>query len=210
MMCSKGCGRPAKVRGMCKSHYSSDRKHRELLGLWMHRTASIGVTRRLRALNALGYSQDDLAARLGVHYSWVCKLMSTERAQVNKVNPDTVTRVTDLYNQLSMTPGPSERARRAARIKGWAPPLAWDDDTIDDPNAQPDGQLHRSDRKTVPFTEEYLELRSLGYNDLQIVRKWSIKPESLLRQLNRYDIPPSPALVTLAASRKYQRSKAAS
>ena len=207
MMCSRGCGRPAKVRGMCKSHYSADRKRRELLGQWIPRTASIGVTRRLRALNALGYSQQDLADRLGAHYSWICKLMSNGRAQVN---PDTVTRIADLYNQLSMTPGSSERARRAARIKGWAPPLAWDDDTIDDPHAQPDGQIRRTDRKTVPFTEEYLELRSLGYNDLQIVRKWSIKPESLLRQLNRYEIPPSPALVTLASSRKYHRSKTAS
>ena len=207
MMCSRGCGRPAKVRGMCKSHYAADRKRRELLGQWIPRTASVGVTRRLRALNALGYSQQDLADRLGTHYSWICKLMSNSRQQVN---PDTVTRIADLYNQLSMTPGPSERARRAARIKGWAPPLAWDDDTIDNPDATPDGQPHRGDRTTVPFTEEYLELRSLGYNDLQILGKWSIKPESLLRQLNRYDIPPSAALVTLACSRKYHRSKTAS
>jgi len=29
-------------------------------------------------------------------------------------------------------------ATRRAAARGWAPPLAWDDDTIDDPNATPD------------------------------------------------------------------------
>lgn len=46
-----------------------------------------------------------------------------------------------LYDRLSMTPAPASRgatrARNDARRKGWFPPLAWDDDTIDDPVAVP-------------------------------------------------------------------------
>lgn len=204
MMCSKGCGRPAKVRGMCKSHYTSERKRQEILGQWKPRTNPIGTTRRLQALVALGYSQRHLADLLSSHQSWVSKLLDNER---NHVNAGTAQRIADLYNRISMTPGPCDRARRAAQIKGWAPPLAWDEDAIDDPRAQADTSRPR---KWIPFSERYAEMRDLGYNDLQIIRRWNIKPESLLRQLNRYEIEPSADLVKLATSLKYERAKTAS
>ncbi|WP_295694431.1 hypothetical protein, partial [Lapillicoccus sp.] len=46
--------------------------------------------------------------------------------------------VRQVYDRLSMTPGPSPTARARAAARGYAPPLAWDDDTIDDPRALPD------------------------------------------------------------------------
>jgi hypothetical protein len=46
-----------------------------------------------------------------------------------------------IYDKVSMIPCEDPTAGRVARQakkKGWAPPLAWDDDTIDDPKAKPD------------------------------------------------------------------------
>jgi WhiB family redox-sensing transcriptional regulator len=45
------------------------------------------------------------------------------------------------------------------------------------------------------FLDRFLELRELGYNDLQIVNRLRLKPESLLRQMQRHGIQASPALV---------------
>lgn len=61
-----------------------------------------------------------------------------------KVHRTTAQRIRELYNRLSMTPGPSPRCAARARGRGWYPPLAWDDDTIDDPDAKPLGMAKRS------------------------------------------------------------------
>lgn len=92
-----------------------------------------GTRRRLRALACNGWTNDLLAARLGVSGSAVRAWTYNER-----VRRSTVARVAALYDQLWDQPGASSRtAARAARA-GWAPPLAWDDDTIDDPASRPD------------------------------------------------------------------------
>ncbi|WP_329123945.1 hypothetical protein [Streptomyces sp. NBC_01353] len=41
------------------------------------------------------------------------------------------------YEALSMRTGTSAKTRLRAQRSGWAPPLAWDDDTIDDPHGVP-------------------------------------------------------------------------
>jgi WhiB family redox-sensing transcriptional regulator len=50
-------------------------------------------------------------------------------------------------------------------------------------------------RRPAPFLDRFLELRELGYNDLQIVHRLGLKPESLLRQMQRPGIKASPALI---------------
>jgi hypothetical protein len=79
--------------------------------------------------------------------------------------------------------------------------LAWDEDTIDNPAAKPD----LGTRQPVSFGERYSELRELGFNDLQILGKFKIKAESLVRQIERYGFKASPELVSLACSRKHHR-----
>jgi hypothetical protein len=55
----------------------------------------------------------------------------------SRVHRGTAGQVARVYDELAMTPGPSTRARDAAARRGWVPPLAWDDDEIDDPQARP-------------------------------------------------------------------------
>lgn len=99
-----------------------------------------GTVRRLRALNTLGWTLNDLADRLGLGAARVSQLTAGRHTTVHH---DTYTAVTALYAQLSMsvpTHHPAwllARTRKVAAGKGWAPPLAWDDAALDDPAGRP-------------------------------------------------------------------------
>jgi hypothetical protein len=101
-----------------------------------------GTRRRIQALVCIGYSQAVLAGRLGVtpsNFNWTF----LNAASVRK---STAEAVKVLYDELSMKPPvPTtkgerisvNRALRHSTYMMWLPPLAWDDDTIDDPFAEP-------------------------------------------------------------------------
>jgi transcriptional regulator with XRE-family HTH domain len=109
--------------------------------------------RRLQALVARGYSQAVLARRLGILRS------NFSQITAGQVTAATERDVAGLYDQLWNVP-PDEsthrsrisasRARNYARARGWVPPLAWDDDRIADPGAQPAADWRRPAR--VPLT----------------------------------------------------------
>jgi hypothetical protein len=91
----------------------------------------LGVLRRLQALLAMGWPHDDLDVRTGLDTEG---LLFRGHGWVPAHVYDVVDRV---YNMLSMTPGPCPRTRDIARDAGYTPPLAWDDDTIDNPAVLP-------------------------------------------------------------------------
>jgi len=162
------------------------------------RLDACGTIRRLQALVAIGWSQTMLCEELGWWDGNATRLFLGKQVWVTA---STARKVAQLYDRKSMTAGPNQSARDRAKRKRWAPPLAWDDDLIDDPNAHPDlGQ-----KQTVKFDERFLELRELGYSDLQIVNRLNIQPQSLLRQLVRYHIKPDPELVTEAGRIKHRK-----
>lgn len=92
-----------------------------------------GTARRLQALVAIGYTQRFLADRLGVLEANMPPIVNGQRL----VSAGVARRVAGLFDELQLTPGPSVRARNTATRRGWVSPLAWDEDTIDDPDAQP-------------------------------------------------------------------------
>lgn len=91
-----------------------------------------GTHRRLQALAAIGWATRPLAAKVGVTPTAIKQWMRRELVQ-----PKTAARVAELYDELWNQPGPSVKGRAHARRMGWPSPLAWDDDTIDDPAARP-------------------------------------------------------------------------
>ena len=97
-----------------------------------------GTRRRFRALVALGWPARTMSARLGLSSRTTWTLTREDKRPVIARTRDAVLR---LYDELSLTIPPrsaaSTRARRLALERGWAPPLAWDDDSIDDPAARP-------------------------------------------------------------------------
>ena len=99
-------------------------------------TDPTGTVRRLQALAAEGWTLADLADLLGVTRSGVHMLRSDPPARMLTA---TAERVRAVYEQLG--PPDLTPARRVARARalrrGWAPPLAWDDDDLDNPAATP-------------------------------------------------------------------------
>lgn len=158
-----------KVRPMFGHHLAAD-------GALVDATGSI---RRVRALSAIGYPSRAQCAAMGVAEGNLSPLFAGTRTAVCAAK---ARRIELAYDQLSGTPGPSARTRRHAAAKGWAPPLAWDENTIDDPNAEPDvGEATRA-----TFVEKYSELRDLGYiDDSAIAQKLGMTDGALERQLHR-------------------------
>ena len=92
-----------------------------------------GTARRLQGLVALGWTNRELSNRLGVHEAnFGNALYGTRQPTAGFAR-----KVAALFNELQLTPGPSVRARLRAQRNGWVPPLAWDEDSIDDPAAVP-------------------------------------------------------------------------
>jgi len=156
------------------------------------RVDATGTTRRLRALVAIGYTQAYLCRAIGVTPTNGSPLFIGSRTQVLR---STAEAVTSVYNALSMRPGPSASARNRAATLNWAPPLAWDEETIDLPGAT----AERGDTERVGFAERFLEMRELDYSDLVIADRWNMRPESLLRQLQRHGITPQIELANQAS-----------
>jgi AraC-like DNA-binding protein len=99
-----------------------------------------GTLRRVQALETLGWSKPRIAAELGqTDNNFKMRLRS------RTVSARMARRVAAVYDRLwtqrpedhGVQPYVAERVRRHAAQNGFAGPLAWDDDTIDDPKAEP-------------------------------------------------------------------------
>lgn len=104
-----------------------------------------GTRRRLQALGTLGWSVANLATHLECSAAMVSRLRRAKHVSVGNARA-----VRAVYEQLSMHPAPNAPShnltREQARSQGWHSPLAWDDDTIDAPTAQPAGDSEASRR----------------------------------------------------------------
>jgi len=103
------------------------------------RRGACGTRRRLQALVALGHSPANLGGELGISQPRMRRLL---RGQAHTVSSATHGKVCQLYsriwNQLPAERTARERtvadaARHLARTANWPPPMALDDDRIDDP-----------------------------------------------------------------------------
>lgn len=97
-----------------------------------------GTQRRLQALVAIGWTQTELGARIGMTVQNMGILMHGDSVMIEA---RTVRAVLALYDDLWDKPKDgdfaSRVARRSAEKYGWVSPLAWDDDDIDDPRKEP-------------------------------------------------------------------------
>ena len=99
-----------------------------------------GSRRRVQALITLGWTQVFLREKAGVSKAAFHRVLTNSR-----ITADLARRVVVLYDELwKRRPYPTEvlavsaeRARQQAAAAGFLGPLAWDDDTIDNPAAEP-------------------------------------------------------------------------
>ncbi|MBF9523073.1 hypothetical protein [Mycobacteroides chelonae] len=135
---------------------------------------STGTVRRVRALVAIGWPQTHIAERAGLTSRRLSQLMRQPMIHARNANL-----VTDTFNALHMTPGPCGPIRKTAQRRGWVPPLAWDEDTIDDPNATPD----LGGKST--WMQIYEDHQWVHGDDNKIAEAMGIQLESVKRQLER-------------------------
>lgn len=138
-----------------------------------------GTRRRLQALAAIGWSAPALAARSTVTSTMISYLRQPSTGPL--VRRDIAAVVTALYDRWSGTPGPCGRVRGAARHNRYAPPLAWDDDAIDDPAASPVTVLET--RRDVAAEARFLA--SFGESLEHIAAQLGVLPTSVERAVYR-------------------------
>lgn len=143
------------VRGQAPSQRVRPATQAKILAVTLHLAGGTvvdgtGTRRRLQALVAVGWSQSKLAHRLGILPGNLGKVIHGHQPGVATA---TAAKVAALYDQLWDSPAPTAtrwdrtaraNALRTARTHHWAPPLAYDDDTIDDPAAAPTGHTLRA------------------------------------------------------------------
>lgn len=123
---------------------------------------AVGARRRIQALLAMGWPHRTITE----HMTGVGQISAVALHQRGKwIARATHDAVVAAYDALSMTPGPSEVSRRRAARLGYAPPLAWDDETIDDPAAQPNtGAVVRKAGRPGIDLDEWVRLVRCGEN----------------------------------------------
>ncbi|MEU4576644.1 hypothetical protein [Nonomuraea sp. NPDC023979] len=134
-----------------------------------------GTRRRLQALVTIGWSQAKLAERIGWTPGNFGSLIGD-----SPVTAASARLVRDLYDRLWNQAPPEDhhrdkiaasRARHYAARRGWAPPLAWDDDEIDDPAASPD------------LGAQTPRMQALAENAEELITRFGCTPEAAAQRL---------------------------
>lgn len=137
----------------------------------------VGSTRRIQALMALGWRHQDITAAMRI--ATRSQLVLHQPGQyITRATRDAILRA---YDELSMRRGPSEKTRQRAIASGYAPPLAWDDDTIDDPYAVPEGAGYT----TGPVIEKILELEQMGLRRDHIADRLGVTRDAVDMAISR-------------------------
>lgn len=204
--CSKECrcGTDAGYNAGCSCERclrAHARNHKKLRCIPNPHVDATGARRRIQALARLGWSTAELSRRLGKHRSYLLKVLRNKQLE-----PTTVLTVMRLYDELSMTWCTSPTAGRtaaAARRRGWHPPLAWDDSTIDDPSARPAAYVTGRGIDPVVIdrvmTGEW-RLPTTREERAEVIRRWREEDRGSLQELARrtgwkperyYDVTPA-------------------
>jgi hypothetical protein len=168
-------------------------------------TDATGTRRRAQALVTRGFPQRFIAGRLGMEPTNFSKTLRTPRVAVS-----TARRMLALYDELwDRDPAefeiPSrsiEYARRVAEHRGWAPPGAWDDASIDDPSAVPDLGAQMPLPLAVAENVEFI-IRTTGVENRDVIAERLrmsraaldqnlARAKALRRDPGADDAPPSP------------------
>lgn len=153
-----------------------------------------GTARRLQALVALGWSHSRLAVRLGILPTNLGPTIHGTR----RATAATERAVRELYAELwNQEPTAANRweqtgitsAKRYAVRHRWVPPMAWDDDTIDDPEATPfvDEFRERKQRPAIEVVEDLEFLLDQGVTRRQIPARLGLTDSGIDNACRRAD-----------------------
>ena len=92
----------------------------------------VGAVRRIQALQAIGHPAREIAASAGLTEREIYFIVNQKGRWISQAR---WVAVATAYAELSMTPGCSAKAQAIAAGAGYPPPLAGDDEDLDDPSA---------------------------------------------------------------------------
>jgi hypothetical protein len=95
---------------------------------------AVGAQRRVGALRCMGWGTREINAWARAAGLVLDVKRLPRRRQVTRATHEAVCAA---YEALWRSAGPNDQVRRRAPGEGHHPPMAWDDDTIDNPSAQP-------------------------------------------------------------------------
>jgi hypothetical protein len=180
------------------------------------KVAATGTHRRIQALVAAGYPLAEIARQLGKDPRGFGRLL--EQPTVVKSTAESVQR---LYQQIWDQPPPqdgfrpqtrAEQARRLADRRGWAPPLAWDDEDLDRPEGRPaEGwqrkSLRGSARAAVLSEDAFWLMRQLGLTREQAAERMGVRLDILNRAISQARREAAPAAEQEQAEHCEQRAR---
>lgn len=154
-----------------------------LLACPMPPWTGVGISRRIRGLVALGWTQVAISEQSGIHVARLNRLALTPPSFCF---PRVAEAVIAATRALALRVPPDDRRSRYARSvaarNGWHPLLAWDD--IDDPEAKPKGVRTRTG-SWGGTRASVVELDAAGWTRDAIAARLGIAPGSVTTALIR-------------------------
>lgn len=145
---------------------------------------AFGTVRRVRALQALGWTVAQIAEAGGVGYDTVRNVILGRSSRVYRSTADALACA---FEQMSMQPAPdclsARRARAMAARRDWAAPLAWDD--IDDPNESPAINMRAAGDRQTARGEDFAWLIANGESEEQAAARLGARLDYLRLTLRR-------------------------
>lgn len=180
------------LRGIGSQKFVHDRTAKRVLGVCPEVLADglpctvvdgVGSARRVQGLVAMGFSYAAIADESGVGVSTLGTCARGRRVTVGVAR-----RIADAFDRMQVLPPPvggcALRNRRYAVKRGWVPPFAWDEDSIDVPGAVPVlGVVGRDD-----WFGTLQELRGLGLSDREAAVRLGLKWDTLHTRLRRREL----------------------
>lgn len=152
-------------------------------------TNPTGTLRRIQALYAIGWNAAAIAEAAGWTSNQILRLL-TPAQQGKAIRRQTRDRIAVAYDKLWDQTPPAGRERtkalRRAGREGWALPMEWDDDTIDDSRHVP-RTLARRTRLTVDeeLVARVWRLRAQGWTDQAIADEVGYRTASAVCKLRQ-------------------------
>lgn len=150
---------------------------------------TIGATRRVRALQRLGYSVERITAEAGVNHDTILDAREERVFIARRVRAS----IAAAYDRLHMTIPTGEtrqyragitRSRNYAEKRGWPPPMAYDD--IDDAAEVPKGiEQQRTTWSRDDLAAEFEHLSSAGVSPHFAARQLGVSPKAIEKAIER-------------------------
>lgn len=147
---------------------------------------ALGTRRRLQALVAAGWPLYTLAERAGLARSTATSLANpASTASRDSCTAAAARSIAALFDELSMQPGPSLYARARGQREGWALPLEWDEDEIDNPDAEPTIDRWTPASATAERRERVVELAERRLTNDQIAEQLGVSRRTIERDRSK-------------------------